>query len=90
MKKCSVVWYGTVWYTLFNHADPYNIKLFVRYDPFWTKRKNSLELIEISSINKVGLVLVSCVLILNSNSINIEFKFNSFSEQHIESDIKQK
>jgi hypothetical protein len=28
----------------------------IRDDPYWTSRKNSLELIEISSINKVGLV----------------------------------
>jgi hypothetical protein len=27
-----------------------------RYVSYWTSRKNSLELIEISSINKVGLV----------------------------------
>ena len=26
------------------------------YDPYWTSRKNSLELIELSSINKVSLV----------------------------------
>ena len=28
-------------------------------DPYWTSRKNSLELIELSSINKVSLVWVS-------------------------------
>ena len=28
----------------------------VSYDPYWTSRKNSLELIELSSINKVSLV----------------------------------
>ena len=28
-------------------------------DPFWTSRENSLELIELSSINKVSLVYVS-------------------------------
>ena len=28
----------------------------VRDDPYWTSRKNSLELIELSSINKVSLV----------------------------------
>ena len=28
----------------------------IRYDPYWTSRKNSLELIELSSINKVSLV----------------------------------
>ena len=27
----------------------------VRDDPYWTSRKNSLELIELSSINKVSL-----------------------------------
>ena len=31
----------------------------IRYDPYWTSRKNTLELIELSSINKVSLVLVS-------------------------------
>jgi hypothetical protein len=28
----------------------------IRDDPYWTPRKNSLELIELSSINKVSLV----------------------------------
>ena len=28
----------------------------LRDDPYWTSRKNSLELIELSSINKVSLV----------------------------------
>jgi hypothetical protein len=28
----------------------------IRDDPYWTSRKNSLELIELSSINKVNLV----------------------------------
>jgi hypothetical protein len=28
----------------------------IRDDPYWTSRKNSLELIELSSINKVSLV----------------------------------
>ena len=28
----------------------------IRDDPYWTARKNSLELIELSSINKVSLV----------------------------------
>jgi hypothetical protein len=28
-------------------------------DPYWTSRKNSLELIELSSINKISLVQVS-------------------------------
>ena len=31
----------------------------IRDDPYWTSRKNSLELIELSSINKVILVYVS-------------------------------
>ena len=31
----------------------------IRDDPYWTSRKNSLELIELSSINKVSLVYVS-------------------------------
>jgi hypothetical protein len=31
----------------------------MRDDPYWTSRKNSLELIELSSINKVILVYVS-------------------------------
>ena len=31
----------------------------MRGDPYWTSRKNSLELIELSSINKVSLVQVS-------------------------------
>ena len=31
----------------------------MRDDPYWTSRKNSLELIELSSINKVGLISVS-------------------------------
>ena len=30
----------------------------IRDDPYWTSRKNSLELIELSSINKVSLVKV--------------------------------
>ena len=30
----------------------------IRDDPYWTSRKNSLELIELSSINKVSLVQV--------------------------------
>ncbi len=29
------------------------------HDPYWTSRKNSLELIVLTSINKVSLVLVS-------------------------------
>jgi hypothetical protein len=28
----------------------------IRDDPYWTSRKNSLDLIELSSIDKVGLV----------------------------------
>ena len=28
----------------------------IRDDPYWTSRKNSLELIELSSVNKVSLV----------------------------------
>ena len=28
----------------------------IRDDPYWTSRKNSLELIDLSSINKVSLV----------------------------------
>ena len=31
----------------------------IRDNPYWTSRKNSLELIELSSINKVSLVQVS-------------------------------
>jgi hypothetical protein len=31
----------------------------IRDDPYWTSRKNSLELIELSSTNKVSLVQVS-------------------------------
>ena len=31
----------------------------IRDDPYWTSKKNSLELIELSSINKVSLVQVS-------------------------------
>jgi hypothetical protein len=31
----------------------------IRDDPYWTSRENSLELIELSSINKVSLVYVS-------------------------------
>jgi hypothetical protein len=31
----------------------------IRDEPYWASRKNSLELIELSSINKVILVLVS-------------------------------
>ena len=31
----------------------------MRDDPYWSSRKNSLELIQLSSINKVSLVLVS-------------------------------
>ena len=31
----------------------------IRDDPYWTSRKNSFELIELSSINKVSLVYVS-------------------------------
>ena len=31
----------------------------MRDDPYWTSRKNSLELIELSSINKVNSVKVS-------------------------------
>ena len=31
----------------------------IRDDPYWTFRKNSSELIELSSINKVSLVWVS-------------------------------
>ena len=31
----------------------------MRDDPYWTSRKNGLELIKLSSINKVSLVLVS-------------------------------
>ena len=30
----------------------------IRDDPYWTSRKNSLELIELSSINRVSLVQV--------------------------------
>ena len=31
----------------------------IRDDPYWTSRKNNLELIELSSINKVNLVSVT-------------------------------
>ena len=31
----------------------------IRHDPYWTSRKNSLELIELSSMNEVSLVKVS-------------------------------
>ncbi len=34
----------------------------MRDDPYWTSGKNSLELIELSSINKVSLVLVVVTL----------------------------
>jgi hypothetical protein len=30
----------------------------IRDDPYWTSRENSLELIELSSINKVSLALL--------------------------------
>jgi hypothetical protein len=30
--------------------------ILIRDDPYWTSRENSLELIELSSINKVSLV----------------------------------
>ena len=39
----------------------------IRNDPYWTSRKNSLELIELSSMNKVSLVYVSSCS--NSGSI---------------------
>ena len=32
----------------------------MRNDPYWTSRKNSLELIKLSSTNKVSSVKVSC------------------------------
>ena len=38
---------------IFTHARERRL---IRDDPYWTSRKNSLELIELSSINKVSLV----------------------------------
>ena len=43
-------------YILKNHGITYNNTGSIRDDPYWTSRKNSLELIELSSINKVSLV----------------------------------
>jgi hypothetical protein len=37
-------------------SKPFGIYWEIRDDPCWTSRKNSLELIELSSINKVSLV----------------------------------
>jgi hypothetical protein len=37
----------------------------IRDNPYWTSRKNSLELIELSNINKVGLILVPPVVTLD-------------------------
>ena len=31
----------------------------MRYDPYWTSKKNSFELIELSSTNEVSLVQIS-------------------------------
>jgi hypothetical protein len=43
----------------------------IRDDPFWTSRKNNLERIELSSTNKVSLVLVfSCSI--TSREYNLE------------------
>ena len=47
----------------------------MRDDPYWTSRKNSLELIEISSINKVSLVYVS--LCSNTGSIRDDLRWTS-------------
>ena len=42
----------------------------IRDNPYWTSRKNSLELIELSSINKVSLVQVSsCIVTLNKEDM---------------------
>ena len=43
----------------------------IRDDPFWTSRKNNLERIELSSTNKISLVLVfSCSI--TSREYNLE------------------
>ena len=50
MNKVSLVWVSFC-----------SITGSIRDDPYWTSRKNILELIGLSSINKVSLVLVySC------------------------------
>jgi hypothetical protein len=41
---------------LFNAGLALTLGGLIRDDPYWTSRKNSLELIELSSINKVSLV----------------------------------
>ena len=47
-------------------------------DPYWTSRKNSLELIELSSTNKVSLVSVSfcgkTLLISDDHCLIVSFK----------------
>jgi hypothetical protein len=40
------------------HNEHTNIFGSIRDDPYWTSRKSGLELIELSSINKVSLVLI--------------------------------
>ena len=47
----------------------------IREDPYWTSKKNSLELIELSSINKVSLVYVSSCS--NTGSIRDDFYWTS-------------
>ena len=39
--------------------DTHQVRKSIRDDPYWISRKNSLELIELSSLNKVSLVYVS-------------------------------
>jgi hypothetical protein len=53
MKLSSINKVSLVWVSSCNNTGS------IRDNPYWTSRKNSLELIELSSINKVSLVWVS-------------------------------
>ena len=50
MKLSSINKVSLVWVSSCNNTGS------IRDNPYWTSRKNSLELIELSSINKVSLV----------------------------------
>ena len=47
----------------------------MRDDPYWASRKNSLELLALSSVNKVSLIQVSCCS--NTGSIRDDSSWSS-------------
>ena len=57
----------SLWFASEDRVSSCSNTVSIRDDPYWTSKKNSLELIELSSINNVSLVQVSSC----SNTVSI-------------------